>query len=224
MSLVLYQIPHSPYCLPIVRVLESLGVAFEIVNVSNANRGIIIELTGGAYYQVGVLVHNGRQVFEGSEGGTDGLDVARYIDQTWGHHRLFPAAKEGLQSLLVPHIEGEIEGTTFKLADIHYIPTLTDLVERTQVIRHKERRFGRGCVDQWRANRDGLRDQLKALVVPFDQMLLDQPFLLGSEPVYTDFALYGVLANMTFNDWNPLPPGLPRLADWFARMQPFRFP
>jgi hypothetical protein len=65
---------------------------------------------------------------------------------------------------------------------------------------------------------------LKALVVPFDQMLLDQPFLLGSEPVYTDFALYGVLANMTFNDWNPFPPGLPRLADWFARMQPFRFP
>jgi glutathione S-transferase len=53
-------------------------------------------------------------------------------------------------------------------------------------------------------------------------MVAGQPFLLGPQPVYADFALYGVLANLTYNDWNPFPP-LPRLAEWFGRMKAFRF-
>ena len=44
--------------------------------------------------------------------------MARYLDRTWAGGRLFPEALEGLQSLLIPHIEGEIEGVTFKLAEI----------------------------------------------------------------------------------------------------------
>ncbi len=241
MSVQIYQLPHSPYCLPITRALEALGVAFDVVNVSNADRSVIIRLTNGAHYQVPVLVHDGQIVFDGSEvaaevtrrttsgetppphvGGYDGLDVARYVDRTWAQGRLFPAALAGLQTILVPHLEGEIEGVTFKLADIHYVPALTDLVERVMVIRHKERRFGRGCVDQWRANRETLYAQATALFQPFEQMASAQPFLLGPQPVYTDFALYGVLENLTFNDWNPFPP-LPRLAEWFARMKAFRF-
>ena len=225
MSITLYQLPHSPYCLPITRALGALGVAFEVVNISNADRGVIIRLTNGAYYQVPLLVHDGQFAYAGSAGGTDQLEleVARYVDRVWGQGRLFPTTLEGLQSLLIPHIEGEVEGATFKQTDIHYIPTITDLVERTMTLRHKERRFGRGCVDQWRANYDSIFAQATALLVPFDQMLISQPFLLGGQPVYADFALYGVVANLTFNDWNPFPPGLPRLADWFARMKTFRF-
>lgn len=223
MSLSIYQISHSPYCLPITRVLGALGVAYEVVNIANADRSAIIRLTNGAYYQVPVLVHGDKLVFDGSEGRADGLEVARHVDRTWAGGRLFPEALEGLQSLLVPHLEGEVEGATFKLADIHYIPTITDLVERTMVIRHKERRFGRGCLDQWRVNYETLFAQATALLRPFDQMLASQPCLLGPQPVYTDFALYGVLANLTWNDWNPFPPGLPRLAEWFARMKVFRF-
>ena len=145
------------------------------------------------------------------------------MDRLWGQGRLFPPVLEGLQALLVPHIEGEIEGVTFKLTDIHYLPAITDLVERTMTLRHKERRFGRGCVDQWRANFDAMFAQAASLLAPFDQMLVSQPFLLGAQPVYTDFALYGVLANLTFNGWNPFPPGLPRLADWFLRIPEYRY-
>lgn len=222
MSLTIYQLPHSPYCLPITRALESLGVAFDVVNVSNADRGDIIRLTNGAYYQVPVLVHDGKVVFDGSKGSTDGLDVPRYVDRTWAQGRLFPAALAGLQAVLIPHLEGEVEGATFKLTDIHYLPTLTDLVDRVMVLRHKERRFGRGCMDQWRANYAPMYAHATELLRPFDAMVASQPFLLGPQPVYTDFALYGVLANLTFNDWNPFPP-LPRLAEWFARMKAFRY-
>ncbi len=229
MSLVVYQLPHSPYCLPITRALAALKVGFEVVNLSKADRSEVIRLTNGAHYQVPVLAHgdspqNCRLVHEGSEGEPDGLDVARYVERLWGAGRLFPQPLEGLQSLLVPHIEGELEGVMFKLTDIHYVPAIADLVERTITIRHKERRYGRGCLDQWRANREALFAQAGALLVPFEQMLFSQPFLLGNQPVYTDFALFGVLANLTFNDWNPFPPSLPRLADWFARMKVFCYP
>ena len=222
MSVQIHQLPHSPYCLPITRALEALGVSFDAVNVSNGIRTEIIRLTNGAYYQVPVLVHDGKIIFDGSEGSTDGLDAPRYVDRTWAEGRLFPAALAGLQAVLIPHIEGEVEGATFKLADIHYLPTLTDLVERTMVLRHKERRFGRGCVDEWRANYQPMYAHATELLRPFDAMVASQPFLLGPQPVYTDFALYGVLANLTFNDWNPFPP-LPRVAEWFARMKAFHF-
>jgi glutathione S-transferase len=222
MSVQIYQLAHSPYCLPITRALGALDVPFDVVNVSNADRSEIIRLTNGAYYQVPVLVHDGQIVFDGSAGSPDGLEAPRYVDRTWAQGRLFPAALAGLQAILIPHIEGEVEGATFKLADIHYLPTLTDLVERTMVLRHKERRFGRGCVDQWRANYEPMFAHAKELLRPFDAMVAGQPFLLGPQPVYTDFALYGVLANLTFNGWNPFPP-LPQLADWFARMKAFRF-
>src|SRR5262245_7773056 len=138
MGVVIHQLAHSPYCLPITRALGALGVAFNVVNVSNGNRSDIIRLTRGAYYQVPVLVPDGRTVSDGSEGGADGRDVPRYVERVWGAGRLFPATFEGIQGVLIPHLEGEVELATFKLTDIHYVPAIPDLIERVMVIRHKE--------------------------------------------------------------------------------------
>jgi glutathione S-transferase len=57
---------------------------------------------------------------------------------------------------------------------------------------------------------------------PFDAMLEHTSFLLGEVPVQLDFALFGTLGNLTFRDYNPLPP-LDRLRRWFHRMSEFRF-
>ena len=218
---VLYQFPHSPYCLPISRALEALGVGFDVVNVSNGNRAELIRLTGGAYYQVPVLKAGDRLVFDS---GGDGLDVPRFIDREFGGGRLFPESLEGLQQILVPHIENTVEIPVFKLTDIHYIPSIPDPVERGMVIRHKERRFGRGCVDQWRAGQESLLAEAVALLKPFELIVAGQPFLLGATPAYTDFALYGILANLTFHGWNPFPEGLPHLRRWFSRISVHTFP
>jgi glutathione S-transferase len=48
MTLQVYQLEHSPYCIPITRELGALGTAFETRNVSNADRREIIEMTNGA--------------------------------------------------------------------------------------------------------------------------------------------------------------------------------
>jgi glutathione S-transferase len=171
MAVIIYQLAHSPSCLPITRALEALGVLFDVVNVSNGTRTEIIRPANGAYYQVPVLVHDGKLVFDGSECRSDGLDVARYVDRLWAESRHLPAAFGGVQSLFVPEIEGEVEGATFKLTDIHYLPTLADRVDRVMVVRHRERRFGRGCVDQWRANYEPMCAHATQLLRPFQAMV-----------------------------------------------------
>ena len=54
-------------------------------------------------------------------------------------------------------------------------------------------------------------------------MLLTRPFLLGQQPLFVDFLLYGVIGNFTFNNWNVLPQSLLRLHNWRDRMSGFRF-
>lgn len=220
MSLTVYQFAHSPYCLPITRALEALDVQFATRNVSNADRREIIELTKGAYYQVPVLVHNGRVIFESS---ADSLDIAHYVDKNFGGGRLFPAEHEGLQRLVIAHLEDDVEGVTFRLVDPPYIAGIENTLERTMIIRHKERKFGRGCVKAWADGREGLAAEARALLEPYELALKPRPFLFGETPVYADFALFGILGNLTYNNFNRLPEGFTALAAWFERIKAFRF-
>jgi glutathione S-transferase len=87
MRLTIYQLEHSPYCIPISRALGALGLGFEERNVANGDRREIIELTNGAYYQVPVLAHDDKVIFESSP---TSIDVARYVDKTFAGERLFP--------------------------------------------------------------------------------------------------------------------------------------
>lgn len=220
MSLTVYQFAHSPYCLPITRALEALDVQFAIRNVSNADRREIIELTKGAYYQVPVLVHNGRVIFESY---ADSLDIARFVDKTFGGGRLFPTEHEGLQRLVIAHLEDDVEGVTFRLVDPPYLAGIEDVLERTMIIRHKERKFGRGCVEAWAAGREDLAKTARGLLEPYDLALQHRPFLFGDSPVYADFALFGILGNLTYKNFNRLPEGFAALASWYERIKAFRF-
>ncbi|AHF92697.1 glutathione S-transferase [Opitutaceae bacterium TAV5] len=206
-----YQFAYSPYCIPVTAVLRAFGVPFRTAEVPVHRRDAIIRLTAGRYYQVPVIV-NGRSVVY--ETGPDTLDVARYIDRQFADGRLFPAPLEGIQRILIPHIENEVESVTFKLADPHRIPRIRDIVERTESIRHKERRFGKGCLDQWRRDSRILFRQAEALLEPFELMLHQSSFLLGDEPVYADFALAGTIGALTFGGHVPFPSRLTALTRW----------
>jgi len=220
MGVTVYQFEHSPYCIPITRTLEALGVAFDVQNVSNADRGEIIRLTDGRYYQVPVLVHDGTVVFESSPVSND---VAHYVNAAFANGRLFPAEHEGLQRLVIAHLENEVEGVTFRLVDPPYLRGIMDPTERVMIVRHKERKFGVGCVEEWAARRAELSSDAQSQFEPYDLTLRHSPFLFGETPLYADFALFGVLGNLTYRDYNPLPKELDALGFWFARMKTFRF-
>lgn len=220
MAVIIHQLEHSPYCIPITAALWALGVKFRTVQVSYGDRTPLFRLTQGVYHQVPVLVDGKEVVFESAP---DTLDVARFVDGRWAGGRLFPAAVEGLQRIIVPHLENEVEGVTFRLVDPGFYDAMTDDRERMFMLRFKERKFGRGCIEAWRKQAPQLRVQAEALLTPYDLLLQQHAFLLGDVPVYVDYALLGIVGNLTYRGINKLPPKLKALQTWRERIEAYRF-
>lgn len=129
--------------------------------------------------------------------------VARYVD--WRYRlNLFPKNLDGMQVILSRYIENYLESVGFKVNDTYVIPT-RPLIERTMLIRHKERKFGRGCVREWTSHRRYLCTQFAELLKPIDNMLAASPFLLTDRPLFVDYNLYGMLGNYLFNGKTRLP-------------------
>ena len=220
MSLTVYQMPHSPYCIPITRALEALGQPFDVVNVTPHTREEVIRRSAGQFYFVPMLDHSGVLVTESSG---ESIDIARYIDRTFGSGRLFPEAIEAAHLPLVAQIENEMELAGFVLIDPFYLDSIEDVVARTMILRHKERKFGLGCVDRWRDNRESLFEEFLDLLSPSETTLGNRSYLSGDAPVYADFALFGVLENVTYGGHNALPTSLVNTLRWREALREYRF-
>ena len=221
MNLTVYQMPHSPYCIPITRALEALGVGFDVLNVTPHTLEEVIQRSDGKFYQVPMLDHDGELVMESSG---DSIDIARYVDTTFAGGRLFPRAIEAAHLPLVERIENEFELAGFVLQDPFYLDSYEDVLIKTLLVRHKERRFGLGCVEQWRKNHDTLFEEFIRLLAPSERTLSEQTFLFGEVPVYADFALFGVLENVTYKGYNQLPDSVPNLVRWCESLRSFQYP
>ncbi|MBI1840009.1 MAG: glutathione S-transferase N-terminal domain-containing protein [Verrucomicrobia bacterium] len=215
----LYQFPWSPYCLVQRRILEYSGAPFRVVNIPNGDRARIWKLTRRRYYQVPVVRAGKSIVFET---GDNSQVIAKYLDDLLGLG-LFPKHWRGLQDLLWPVIENDVEGVAFKLNDIYwreFVPPSDQL----RFLRHKERKFGRGCLDRWRQDRASLLAQLAGALAPFEQMVSQRPYLLEETPRFVDFDLYGMLANFLYSGRYRLPPTLKNLRLWYRRVERARHP
>lgn len=209
----LIQFPWSPFCIVQRRILEFSGEKFKTTDIPNTDRSLVWRLTRQRYYGVPIIRDGKSVVFELSE---ETQVIGKYID-TELQLGLFPWEWEGVQTILWRHIEDVIEGVCFKLNDIYYEEFVTP-AERLPFIRHKERKFGRGCIDQWRAGQKLLLRDLEQQLVPFEEMLICRPFLLDQRPRFVDFDLYGMLANFLYSGHYRLPARHGRLQGWFKRM------
>ena len=218
----LYYNDRSPYCIAVLRALQADGFEPEIVEVPITDRSSVIKATDGAYYMIPMIEDDGELVYET---GPHSQDIASFLDRRYFDGKLFPGANQGVQRILLHYLEQDVENVTFRIGDVFYLPTVADVVERTMVIRYKERKFGIGCVERWRAELDKLVDESRDLLLPFEQMLATgrEPFLLSSAPVYADFLLFGVLGNYTYQGLVPFPRELPRLAAWNNVMQTYSY-
>ena len=209
----LIQFPWSPFCIPTRRILEFSGAPFKIINVPPQERDFVWKLTGKKYYGVPTLRDGAKIIFDDTD---DQQIVARHLDQKL-KLGLFPAGREGVQSLLWRHIENEVEGATFRLNDSHY-EELVKPTEQLQYLRFKERKFGRGCIGQWRADKNLWLKKLEASLVPFEQMLAHSEFLLGDRPLFVDFDLFGMLENFLYSGHYKLPVSQKQIQQWHRRM------
>ncbi len=214
----LVQFPWSPFCLVQRRILGYAGVPFRTVNIPAGDRSLVWRLTRGRYYEVPVL-KDGRSVIFEVEG--ESQVIAKYLDDKL-KLGLFPRQWEGVQDILWQHIEDQLEELGFKLNDSYareFVPTSDWL----RYLRHKERKFGRGCLDQWREHRLELLSQLAERLVPFERMLATRPFLLDDQPRFVDFDLFGILANFLFSGHYELPLPHTRLKLWYGRLAKLKF-
>jgi len=209
----LIQFPWSPFCIVQRRILEFSGGRFKITNIPTNDRSLVWRLTRQRYYGVPVIRHGKSVIFEVSD---DSQVIAKYLDTKF-QLGLFPWDLEGVQSLIWRYIENEVEAVGFKLNDIYW-REVVPASDQLAFLRHKERRFGRGCIDQWRAQRKALLAQLEQRLVPFEEMLMYRPFLLDHQPRFVDFDLYGILGNFLYSGHYRLPRAHTRLRKWHARM------
>ena len=210
----LIQFPFSPFCIPSRRILEFAGVKFKIINLPPQDRTLVWKMTRQKYYGVPVIRDDGKVIFDDTD---DQQIVAKYLDRKL-KLGLFPAALEGVQSLVWKTIENEIEGATFRLNDIYYKENVT-AAHHLQYLRFKERKFGRGCIDQWRAQQKDWLKKLENGLVPFEQMLAHSTYLLAERPVFVDFDLYGMLENFLYSGHYQLPKAHRHLIGWHRRMK-----
>ena len=213
----LVQLDWSPYCLVQRRILEFSGVPHKIINISPSDRSLVWRLTKQRYYQVPIL-KDGRQVlFETDD---NSQVIAKYLDAKL-NLGLFTPQWDGLQRVVWRYIENDVESVGFKLNDAYYREFVPPH-EQLGHVRYKERKFGRGCLDQWRAQEADLLKQLEHNLLPFEEMLMHKPFLLETRPRFVDFDLYGMLGDFLYTGHYQLPASHTHLAEWYRRMSEIR--
>lgn len=209
----LIQFPWSPYCIVIRRLLEYSGNPFKITNVPNTDRSLVWKLTKGQYYGVPILRDGKQVVFEKDH---DSQVIAQYLDDKLKLN-LFPVECAGLQTLLWRVLENDIEDLGFRLNDIYW-REMVDAGEELAFVRHKERKFGRGCLDQWRRDQKSMVAELTRRLQPFEEMLGAHTFLLGESPRFVDFDLFGMLGNFLYSGHYRLPAALKEMRQWHELM------
>jgi len=213
----LIQFPWRPFCIVQRRILESAGARFKIVNIPNGDRSLVWRMTRQRYYGVPIVRDGKGVIFEVNE---ESQVIAKYLDGKF-KLGLFPWELEGLQSIIWRYIESQIEDLTFKLNDIYWKEMVTP-ADRVRFLRHKERKFGRGCLDLWREQKKEMLAQLEQRLIPFEEMLLYKRFLLDERPRFVDFDLYGMLANFLYSGHHRLPAAHTQIKEWYRRMTSVR--
>jgi len=195
------------------RILEFSGARFKIINIPNGDRSLVWRLTKERYYGVPIIRDGRSVIFEVDE---NSQVIAKYLDSKL-KLGLFPWEAEGWQSILWRYAENEVESVGFKLNDIYW-KEFVPRSDQLRFLRHKERKFGRGCIEVWRQQQKGLLAQLAERLIPFEEMLLYRPFLVDNWPRFLDFNLFGMLANFLYSGHYRLPSAHTGLKDWYRRM------
>ena len=209
----LFQFSYSPYAAKVRACLALKKLDCEIVEVPMMDRRELIAVTGGSI-MVPVLL-DGDAVISDSPRITAHLEryapslrppplgAVAVVFESWADNVLEDVAFR----LASPAIEERIAGCNDGRADARAL---------FRVI--KERKFGAGCLETWRAQRSEFSARLLALLAPLDEALAAQPFLLSDAPTLADAAVYGQLHML---EW-ALPEFAgslsPSLREWYRRL------
>jgi glutathione S-transferase len=183
----IYGFAYSPYVRKVEMLLELAGLQYEHVEVSYGDRSELVGLTGGSV-EVPVAVDDDGTVT------ADSRAICERILRGGAAERLLPAPLEGPIWAYADFCDGPLEDVLFRIATPDLTEQKATPAERALFVYIKERKFGKGCVEAWRAQREELLARGRRLLAPTLQTLARVPFVFGQRPTLADAALYGTLA------------------------------
>ena len=214
----LYQFAYSPFAAKVRKCLEWKRLPFDVVEVPYLDRRELHQVTGGSVH-VPVLVDGNLVV-------SDSARITAYLDESY-RPSLRPGHLCGPAVVIEQWADGPLEDVAFRLAAPRVEGRMAalnggreDAAAMYRVI--KERKFGAGCLDAWRAAEDELGARLSSLLAPLAATLALTPFLLGEHPTVGDAAVWGNLY-MIEAVWPGRVRELERpIVEWYARVSEAR--
>ncbi|MGE5721826.1 MAG: glutathione S-transferase family protein [Sphingomonadales bacterium] len=180
----LYRFQYSCYARKVQMLLDLVGASYAVVEVPFSDRSELAALTGG-YIQVPVLVDEAGKVI------VDSRSICQRLLQGTRGAALVPAPWQGPIWAYADWCDGPLEDVCFRLASPGIRARMERPVDRALFTFIKERKFGRGCVDEWERSIPALLDRTVELLGPTVETLHQQPFIFGASPTLADAALYG---------------------------------
>ena len=201
----LLQFSYSPFAAKVRVCLKLKKLECELVEIPYTKREELVKVSGG----VGVPV-----LVDGATVVTDSPRITAYLETRGG-----PSLREHpLAPVLEQWADNWLEETAFRLA----CPGLEDRMgvdqgEEARLMFRlvKERRYGSGCISQWRLDQAKYAAETKAMLAPVVEAVRATGFVLGSSPSVADAAVVGQLhmVEAALPGW--VKAQVPGLSDWF---------
>ena len=189
----LFRMDYSPYARKTQMVLDLLGLDYEPVDIVFGDRSEMASLTDG-YVQVPVLVDDAGVVT------VDSRAICEKLLRGQAAEKLLPSPWQGPIWAYADWCDNILEDVMFRIAAPFQVRRFTSAWERGLYVFVKERKFGKGCVEEWERTRQSLVDRGSAMLEPTRQTLQSRPFLFGERPTLADAALYGIFAMLEVVD------------------------
>lgn len=204
----LFQFSYSPFAAKVRSCLKLKQLQCELVEVPYTQRAELVKVSGG----VGIPV-----LVDGSTVISDSPRITAHLETKGG-----PSLRNHpLAVVLEQWADNWIEETAFRLA----CPGLEDRMGATQgeearlMFRLvKERRYGSGCIAQWRADQAKYERETKAMLAPVVEAVRASGFVLGSSASVADAAVVGQLhmVEAALPGW--VKRELPALSGWYEAL------
>ena len=182
----LYRFHYSPFARKVQMLLDLIGAKYEIVEVPYSDRSTLARIADG-YIHVPVL-DTGEAVI------TDSRRISEHLLTGSAGARLLPSPWEGPIWAYADFVEGPLEEALFPIAAPAIRDSWPELGDRALFQLIKERKYGAGCIENWKRDQPALITRARSMLAPTLRTLAQRPYLFGNEPTLADAALYGMCA------------------------------
>lgn len=181
----LHRFRYSPYARKVQRLLELAGIPHQVVDVPYGNREELARLTGGYIYVPVLELPDGRVI-------TESRRICQHLIEDPRASGFVPPGQEAaVWAYCDAFVEGPLEDVLFRIACPAVRDAWPTAWERALYTLVKERRYGAGCIDAWRAEQEALIARGRELLEPTRRSLQKHPWVLGDTLTLADLGLYG---------------------------------